>query len=264
MGRAELNFLFPLFELANSLTDEADVPDMAIGLGSMAPDSPLARDDRDLDGYWVSAVINSSIVASLDHVVTLRELVLRDGEAMVTVSAPWTLLRGCVEAAAVGLWVAEPTTRQARRARALRVWHYDFTERQKWESDTGRVPTGKAKSGADRAKSVVALAGSLGIKATSVATPLAYSDCVVAAASGLGRDRTEARARWREASAFAHGRYWPQLALTSAAGAVTIPGGYGMQLVLNEERLALLADLAHALLNGAVLRFAELAASAAD
>jgi hypothetical protein len=79
-------------------------------------------------------------------------------------------------------------------------------------------------------------------------------------AEAVGWERTETRARWREASAFAHGRFWPQLALTSPTGAERIPGGYGVALTLNEEHLKPLSRLTQDLLNGALLRWAHVSA----
>lgn len=260
MSIAELGFLGPLFDLAGSLADSNDVEDMSMGLGEIAPDSMLRGDDRDLDGMWVSMVVNNSILSSLDHVITLRDLVTRD-QGTITVGAPWTLLRAAVESSALALWVMHPDLRKTRRARALRVWHHDYSERQKWESDTGRMPTGTAKSGKTRAVAVLALAESLGIKGTQVATPVAYSDAVAAAGEVVGWTRAEARARWREASAFAHGRSWPMLALTSPRDAQLIDGGVGMHLTLDEQRLESLARLAHDLLHACLLRYSDLAAA---
>lgn len=95
---------------------------------------------------------------------------------------------------------------------------------------------------------------------TRVSAGLSYADAVAAGAEAVGWDRTEARARWREASAFAHGRFWPQLALTSPTNAEYIPGGYGVSMALSEAHLEPLAHLAYDLLNGALLRWAELSA----
>jgi hypothetical protein len=141
------------------------------------------------------------------------------------------------------------------------LWHYDFGQRQLWEDDTGRVPPPKGKSGKNRAKEVLTLATDLGIKPTRVSTDINYADIVGHGAVAVGLDRIEARARWREASAFAHGRSWPLLALTSPTAAQEIQGGFGLSLTLNEDRLRPLAHLAHDLLDGALTRYAELAAS---
>lgn len=263
MSHADFGFLLPLFDLAGTLTDSDDVEDMTMGLGEAHPSSEFAKDDQDLDGYWTSGVVTTGIVACLDHTVTLRDLVRRE-RATVTVNAPWTLLRGAIESASTALWVMAPSLRATRRAHTLRVWHYDYTERQKWEDDTGRTPPTSGKSGRERAAEVVVLAKRLGIKPTQVTTSLSYADTVSAAADVVGWDRKEARARWRESSGFAHGRTWPQLSLTSPRDAEQIRGGYGVALTLDEARLEPLARLTHDLLNGALLRYAELSAAPSE
>jgi hypothetical protein len=261
MSNAELGFLLPLFDLAVSLLDSEDAENVTMGLGQADPDSAIAQDDRDLDGFWVSGVVNTSLTACLDHIVTLRSIVVREN-ATITASAPWTLLRAAVESCSVAVWVLESDHRKTRRARALRVWHYDYTQRQLWENDRGIPPRADGKTGTTWAAAVVDLATSLGIEPiTRVSTALNYADTVMDGAEVVGWDRTEARARWREASAFAHGRFWPQLALTSPTGAERIPGGYGVALTLNEEHLEPLARLAHDLLNGALIRWTELSAA---
>lgn len=262
MSHADLGFLAPLFELASSLTDDDDVEQMALGLGHIHPDSELARDDQPLDGQWVSAVVTSGLTASIDHAVTLRDLVLRE-RAAITVNAPWTLLRGALEPAATALWVLTGTTHRSRRAHALRVWHHDYTERQKWEDDTATpVPPG-GKSGRDRAEDVRTLAKQLGIKPTTVATSLSHADTVAAAGAAAGWSRHDARARWREASGFAHGRFWPMLKLTTPRGAEPIPGGFGVAFVGDHTRLAELARLTHDVLDTGLRRYAERAAAPA-
>lgn len=260
MTQAELSYLLPLFDLASSLVDDDDLGDLQMGLGEIAPDSLLAGDDRNLMGFWVSMVVTNGITACLDHVVTLRDIVTRE-QGTITLNAPWTLLRAAVESAAMAVWVMESGQRATRRARALRIWHYDFGQRQLWENDTGRVPPPRGRSGTDRAREVLTLATDLGIKPTQVSTDINYADIVGHGAVTVGVDRTQARARWREASAFAHGRSWPLLALTSPTAAQEIAGGFGLSLTLNEDRLRPLADLVHDLLEGALSRYAELSSS---
>jgi hypothetical protein len=256
--QADLNFMRPLFDLAGSLTDDEDIEDMSMGLGEIHPDSDLAGDDNDLDGMWVSMVVNNAILASLDHVITLRDLVTRD-RGTVTINAPWTLMRAVVESASVAVWVATPTLRKTRRAHALRVWHHDYSERQNWETDIGRVVSEKGKSGKERASDIVRLAERLGIRGTQVSAAIAYSDVVANAGALVGWEREDARARWREASAFAHGKTWPLLALTTPRGATAIRGGVGMHLTLDESKLGPVTTLAHRLLDVALIRYAELA-----
>lgn len=136
MGLADLSFLQRLFDVAGSLTDDADNESLAFGLGEIGANSALARDDADMEGFWVSMVVMHGVSAALDHVVTLRSAV---GEAeTVTVSAPWTLLRGALEPVSIALWVLAGSTRDRRRERALRVWMHDYEERRKWEQDAGQ------------------------------------------------------------------------------------------------------------------------------
>lgn len=260
MSIAELSFLGPLFETASSLADSDDVENMAIGLGELDASSELRRDDQGLDGRWVSIIVNNGIVSCLDHVITLRDLVVRE-RGTITVNAPWTLLRGAVESVATSVWVMAPDSRKTRRARALKVWHHDYRERQNWERDTAFVPTGNGKSGADRARETVELAVRLGITPTQVSSPFAYSDTVANAAVELDNwTRDCARARWREASAFAHGRSWPMVRLTTPTDAQLIPGGVGLFLTLDESRLEPLASLVSDLLQHALVRYSDLAA----
>ncbi|GAA4822893.1 hypothetical protein ACFQ0K_16385 [Nocardioides caeni] len=260
MSIAELSFLLPLFEMAGSLADSDDVENMALGLGELAPDSELRRDDQGLDGRWVSIIVNNGIVSCLDHVITLRDLVVRE-RGTITVNAPWTLLRGAVESVATSVWVMAPEARKARRARALKVWHHDYQERQRWERDTAFVPTGNGKSGAERARETVELAVRLGIAPTQVSSSFAYSETVANAAIELDNwTREAARARWREASAFAHGRSWPMIRLTTPTDAQLIPGGVGLFLTLDERRLEPLASLVFDLLQHALIRYSDLAA----
>jgi hypothetical protein len=162
MSNAELGFLLPLFDLAASLLDSEDAEDVTMGLGRADPNSAIARDDRDIDGFWVSGVVNTSVTACIDHVLTLRGIVLREN-ASITASAPWTLLRAAVESCSVAVWVMASDLRKTRRTRALRVWHYDYTQRNLWENDRGVPPRPDGKTGATWAAAVVDLATNLGI-----------------------------------------------------------------------------------------------------
>ena len=178
---------------------------MSFGLGEPDPHSTLVHDDSELDGMWVSHVVIGAITASLDHTIQLRELVKRS-DAAVTLNAPWTLVRGALEPASVALWLLSGNSRATRRTRALRVWHHDFTERGKWEKESRRKQPTKGKSGHDRANETVTLANRLGLDGAKVFTPLNHGDVVGAAGAVAGWKHKIAMARWREASAFAHGR----------------------------------------------------------
>jgi hypothetical protein len=232
---------------------------MSFGLGEPDHNSALARDDADLEGMWVSHVVIGSITASLDHIIQLRELVIRT-EAAVTLNAPWTLMRGALQPAAVALWVLSGNTRAMRRTRVLRVWHHDFTERGTWEKESRRKQPAEGKSGDNRANDIAALANRLGLEGSKVVTQLNYGDAVGAAGAAAGWKHKVAMARWREASAFAHGRTWPLLKLAEPTNAELIRGGFALRMVLDEKHFEPLARLTHDVLQRGLVEYAALAA----
>lgn len=153
MSKADVSFMVPLFDLALQLADdESEEP--TLGLGLIAPDSALAKDDAELEGYWITVLVNNAIGAALDHVITFREI-LRAPGARVTNNAPWTLVRGMLEPAALALWLLTGKGRQGRQERALCTWHHDFRERGKW----GRPAPGTKQAGPDRRRTSHANAG---------------------------------------------------------------------------------------------------------
>lgn len=263
MGQADLSYLAQLFTIADSLTSEDDQEQLSFGLGEIAPDSSLAKDDEGTNGYWVSTVVTHSIGAALDHVITLRMLVKQGGS--VTIAAPWTILRGVVEPAALAVWTLNGRMRQQRQERALRVWHHDMTERGKWEDDTGyKITSSRAKHGKARAVQMVEIAKSLGLRPNQVSAQLNYGDVVAEAGEVVGWDRKLARARWRESSGFAHGRTWPLLRLSEFEAAERIRGGVALTVTLAEDHHRELARLATDLVERAIDDYARAAASPDD
>jgi hypothetical protein len=170
-------------------------------------------------------------------------------------------MRGALEPAAVALWVLSGKTRATRRTRALRVLHHDYSERGKWEMEHRKQPEA-GRTGKDRAKQIETLAAGLGLDVAKVVTDLNYGDAVGAAGKAAGWNRKAAMSKWREASAFAHGRTWPLLNLASPTDATRIRGGFAMRMVLDEEHYEPLAKLTHDVLHRALLDYAPLAASA--
>jgi len=98
--------------------------------------------------------------------------------------------------------------------------------------------------GRAQATQLVERAKTLGLRPNQVAARFLYSGIVAEAGEIVGWSRTEARARWREASAFAHGRTWPSLQLSELELAERIRGGYMVTLTLAEAHHEKLAPLA--------------------
>jgi hypothetical protein len=255
MSTADLTFMTKLFDLAMSI---ADAEDYSFGFDEVAEGSPLNRDDLRLEGWWASHVIAHSLGSALDHIITFREM-LNGPDPTITNHAPWTLMRGVLEPASLALWIVSGKGSDGRCARALTAWHHDFKERGKWEADTGKVVAASAVGGGGMAREMLKLATSLGLDPRPV-TNFYYSQVVADAAEATGLwDRRTATARWREASAFAHGRSWPLLNLSEPTAAERIRGGYNVRMTLDEVKLAEVARLASDVLEAALDGYATLA-----
>jgi hypothetical protein len=182
------------------------------------------------------------------HVHSLIQLITV--AKVVNPYSPWTLLRGALEDFATSAWLLGGS-RDERRARALSLWHEDFRNREQYEQDSGKRPTGRnAKRGAQRCDQVKVLADSLGLR---LQKPVA-GDVITAAASYARLDPKHTRASWRVASGFAHGRYRPNLNATEPRGAAPMRDGYMFALVLDDRKFEPLAMACKAILGYASAR----------
>ncbi|MFG1946144.1 hypothetical protein [Nonomuraea sp. NPDC048826] len=258
MAKGNMQFLRELFEVAESLTDRSG-QQIGFGLDEVGPTSPLTQDDVGMEGYKVSTVVTNSIMAAVDHVLTLRSLVT--GAREITNAAPWTLLRGVIEPSSVAVWILDEPDRAQRRERALRVWRHDMKERSKWEKDAGVVPPPPGKKATERMKDIEEIAKRLGLRPQQVVQDLHYSTTVRDAGQAVGLSGTEALVRWRECSGFAHGRTWASVKLSQPVSATRLRDRDGVMvaLTLSETDLERVASLATILLNKALSDYAEAA-----
>lgn len=255
MPRADLSYLVPLFDIASSLLGDPRAELPAFGLGDVEVGSSLEKDDRPMQGYLVSHVVRQAIGAAVDHAITLRDVC---ASGAITNAAPWTLLRGVLEPAALAVWVMAPDKRSHRQERALRVWHTDMHERATWESKTGgRPPRSTARSGLDRAAAIRSIGEHAGLRPTQIATRLNYADVVGDSAAHIGRRREAGEALWRECSGFAHGRTWPLLTRSTPAAVNKTRDGFELALTFAEEHHREAAALTTALLESALDTFAQ-------
>ena len=257
-SKADLGYMWNLIELGTGLMSDDDGY-RSIGVGGPDARSPLAEDDAKLEGYWASIVVNASLTSAIDHIHALERQVV--GAEFITNAALWTLTRGVLESASTALWILSASSASVRRERTLRVWHHDFVERGRWEDDIGRTPTGNAKSGSVRATQMVEIAKRLGLRPNQVTTSFGHADAVMESARFVGLDAKAARARWREASAFAHGRTWQILARSSLERAVRIDGGYEIAFTFDEDSHRELVVLTHDVFLGALNQYSALCKS---
>jgi hypothetical protein len=140
------------------------------------------------------------------------------------------------------------------RLRALREWHDNYAERKQWEDDIGGKPSPDARSASERMAWVVKTAKRVGVTDDDmgrVTHKLNHADNICAAAKVVGWRPQLARARWREASGFAHGYLWASMHRADLAAAGHIPGGVSVKVTMGREHLAELARLVTDVVNRA-------------
>jgi hypothetical protein len=222
------------------------------------PRSSLAADDAPLGSWNANTLIGSSITAGVVHVDALQRLVVDLG--IMDGFTPWTLLRASLEDFAVAAWLLFGDTRRERRRRALVLWAEDMRNRGQYEDDSGHVSTGpQERSGRERQEQIRQLADNLEIPRASLQKPETGA-VIVSVAEAVGLDGVGARATWRIASGFAHGRYWPNLRAATPSAACPMPGGALVGLTIDRRKHNDLAVLCDRLLAAVVERH-ELRAS---
>jgi hypothetical protein len=257
-SRADLTFLQPLFDLANSMANPTgEFP--TFGLAEVDEHSTMGKDDAMLGGYWESIIVAHGVGAAIDHLLTVQSMLTtgagRADDVLITVSAPWTLLRGALEPLAVGLWVMDGK-RNTRLERSLRVWHYDYAQQAAYRQNLRRKPVPDDPS-SDSRGTIMDVAKTLNLRGQVIATELNYGDSVGHAGVAVGWKFRTAYARWQEASGFAHGRPWAVYNLADVSSAERIRGGYGIRATLDEARLAEFARLLLDVFNGVLDRYSE-------
>ena len=183
--------------------------------------------------------------------MTLRDLVRHPTprpvdwpEPILASSAPFTLLRGVLEPASVALWVLSPTDRLERQKRALRYWYDNYRHAAIWQNETRwKPPKPTSKTAQQRMDHLQKISNYLGIPGTYISTDLSYCETVVASGLAVGRKAKVASARWREASAYAHGLSWASLFLSEQEAVAADDETVTVQFTLNEFVMRGVAEL---------------------
>jgi hypothetical protein len=174
--------------------------------------SPLRRDDEITHPYQISHAVIGALVSAVDHMDALRTLV--EEAHVVHARAPYTLLRGALENAAVAVWLLAPANRIERVTRRLR-WH--------WVSEKYGVETAEligARQGLtldERKTKIETVARSCGMTEDQVreATTSASFRLIVKSAGdeGRGLDGKTVKLCWMAESGIAHAQSWAVIAL---------------------------------------------------
>ncbi|MEU8132128.1 hypothetical protein [Streptodolium elevatio] len=245
-GSEEFAYLAPLFQAAAAHR----TGDVIIPLPPPEAGSSLAADDGPLKSWGTAGWVRCLLPAGLLHVEVLRTLVA--DVRRVDPFTPWTLLRAAVEDFATAVWLLDGPTRKVRQHRALRLWAEDFRNRAQHEDDTGHTPEGSAKSGTERREEVQHLADMLGLRA--LARPH-VTEIISDAAPVVGLDPRQARASWRVASGFAHGRRWTPLRAAAPNEIIATGEDRLVAFVIDDAELDSLASVCRTFLEHAAQRY---------
>jgi hypothetical protein len=247
VGNADLGFLMPLFDLASKQHDGRSIGDSF----ETHERSSLGRDDALLDGYWATTMVRTSLTAGLDQAWGLRTVV---HSGTVGNHGLWATMRAMLENFSSAACLVATPGRQERMALTLHMWQHDFIERANWEKDRGHA-AGRAAAEKKRGR-VEAIAA-----ANRVTLPsrwVGYGTLVYRAAVLIGHNHPEhARALWRVASGYAHGRFWPNLQTSTPESARPISGGLTVEMSLDESKYSEIADLTHKVATLAIDRFEQ-------
>jgi hypothetical protein len=99
------------------------------GAFAIEPGSDLAADDDKSHPYRVSHSARGFINAGVDHMHSLRVLIL--DAKILHAASDWTLLRGALEHLAIAFWVLNPVTRSIRIERALQCQAQNFKDQDR-------------------------------------------------------------------------------------------------------------------------------------
>ncbi|MER6761013.1 MULTISPECIES: hypothetical protein [Amycolatopsis] len=174
---------------------------------SPVPGSPLSGDDRISFPYQVSHGVRGSLAIATEHIDALNKLV--SVSEVLHPSAPFTLVRGAIEAASAALWMLTPKQRSERVLRRLR-----FLAKDLYLNSAVLVELGvkNPPSVTERTEKLLAIArrasGDTDVKLTRPT-----STEIVREASSASQSSLNVLAAWQVCSGFAHGMPWAGLGM---------------------------------------------------
>jgi hypothetical protein len=195
-------------EIVNA-TQELVMRRQAAPLWPVGAGSRLFRDDVRAAPWSISDAARSSMGAALDHLHALCVLVTSTG--FLHVHAAYALARGCLENAAVALWIVSPEESAVRTERALRWYATDFRDSARAREEIGHDKRGfldEMLVDLDRVDASTGFSG-------SVRQSLDHTQILRDVDALVPRGEAHLLFLWRVCSGFAHGRRWPALALVT-------------------------------------------------
>ncbi|WP_206797873.1 hypothetical protein [Amycolatopsis sp. MtRt-6] len=190
------------------------------------PNSPLAGDDRDTAPWQVSHAAQSYLLSAVEHLHTIRMLVGKAG--VLHPRSTYTLMRSALENAATVLWMLEPSLRNERIVRRLRLRWTDALEREDIVNDMGTVDRSSLTDTRTKILEIADRKGFTGDQRSQVVGRKVSYVSMVKAAAGPDRSITvpgHLTAIWSQLSGIAHGSQRAQIELLQRN--VVADGGLG-------------------------------------
>lgn len=173
---------------------------------AVQPNSSLVADDAKSAPYQVSHGVEQLLGVAIDHLHALGGLLLE--ARLLHVSAPFTLTRSAIEAAATGLWMLSPGGRPERVVRRLRHAAQDARD---MDTVVGELQVPAPRPLTDRLSEMQAIGDAIAGRHVSLRA-FKITD-IMTEVDHLPASHMEVKAAWRICSGFAHGRLWPSLSM---------------------------------------------------
>jgi hypothetical protein len=207
------------------------------------PHSPLAGDDQKLPTLQVSHAAWNGIVHSVDHLHSLRLLLDRTG--VLTLYAPFTLVRSAMDNAATAVWLLAPSKRSERLRRRLKLARREVREAgeaYRLFEELGEADTLKGRrTPQERLDQIRTLADQLKLPVDDILGNLGYEKIIRAAGEAIDLGGDLSALEWRLCSGFTHGQYWASFSLLDRqVFATQAPGVLNVRLTNDIEKVMLL------------------------
>ncbi len=218
--------------------------------------SDLHNDGAKSPVYDVGHAAYSGFAQAVDHLHANQALITE--ARMLHSFAPFSLVRGAMDNAALAVWLLAPTSQEERLTRRLHLAYEDMRQSDEAHHLLGPEAPAPPRPIEVRKHEVIDLAKSLNLDAGAVGGKwTGYEKIVRAAATetpGLKPDRVAHL--WRCCSGFAHGRQWASLGLLDREEEVRSPNVQNVRLTTTVEFVMLVASIP-ALINQRALALFE-------
>jgi hypothetical protein len=218
-------------------------------LWPVEPRSPLQEDDRRCHPWPASHAAAAGLTAGLDHLHALTHSITRP-DPVLHARAPYTTARGCLENAAVALWIVHPKGRAERILRALRWYATDAIDGDRATREVGITPP---RPLAERLADLRTTAERNGCDPDEAVRPIRSTAVMQYVDPLTSQDGIGPLFAWRLCSGFAHGRPWAAIgALENQPQPTDEPGVVHLRQTGSLDRLLHPALLGLDLLNLAI------------